>query len=550
MGFFALAKPKNEPGAAWPAIMVGMIAAFGGILYGYDTGTISGIQGMPYWIKQFFPGLNEGVDYRIEPGSLRVDAGEISLIVSILSVGTFVGALLAGILADFAGRKWGLILSAGIPFNLGVILQVAATERSLFNAGRFFAGLGVGLVSVQVPMYQSETLPAWIRGFVVGSYQLCITIGLLLAALVNYGTQDRTDSGSYRIPLAIQFAWSIILCGGMLMLPETPRFLIKKGKSEKAMESLKFLRRLELGHPALIQEHQEIHANYQYEKSLGKASYIGCFKGSVGKRLLTGVVLQCLQQLVGINFIFYYGTSYFQSRGATSLPSPFILQVITNVVNVVSTFPGLYAIDKLGRRPVLLAGALGMGISQYIVSACGVSTNLQNAASVAAQFAFICIYISFFASTFGPAAWVVTGEIFPLKTRAKCLSMTTAANWFFNWLLAFITPYLTGADYADLGPNIFWIWGGFCWIAVAFVWFMIYETKNLTLEQVNELYDHTSKAWRSKNVRPEVALADVGMRGENQGGSISDIAAEQEHKRGSVAGHDIHRHMIEQREKV
>lgn len=155
-------------------------------------------------------------------------------------------------------------------------------------------------------MYQSETLPAWIRGFVVGSYQLCITIGLLLAALVNYGTQDRTDSGSYRIPLAIQFAWSIILCGGMLMLPETPRFLIKKGKSEKAMESLKFLRRLELGHPALVQEHQEIHANYQYEKSLGKASYIDCFKGSVGKRLLTGMVLQCLQQLVGINFIFYY----------------------------------------------------------------------------------------------------------------------------------------------------------------------------------------------------------------------------------------------------
>lgn len=155
-------------------------------------------------------------------------------------------------------------------------------------------------------MYQSETLPAWIRGFVVGSYQLCITIGLLLAALVNYGTQDRTDSGSYRIPLAIQFAWSIILCGGMFMLPETPRFLIKKGHSEKAMKSLKFLRRLDEGHPALIQEHQEIYSNYQYEKSLGTASYIDCFKGSVGKRLLTGVVLQCLQQLVGINFIFYY----------------------------------------------------------------------------------------------------------------------------------------------------------------------------------------------------------------------------------------------------
>lgn len=129
-----------------------------------------------------------------------------------------------------------------------------------------------------------------------------------------------------------------------------------------------------------------------------------------------------------------------------------------------------------------------MGVSQYIVAACGVATTLSNDASVIAQFVFICTYIFFFASTFGPGAWVVTGEMFPLRARAKGLSMTTAANWFFNWLLAFITPYLTAPQYANLGSNIFWIWGGFCWISVVFVFFMIYETKNLTLEQVNELY--------------------------------------------------------------
>ena len=123
----------------------------------------------------------------------------------------------------------------------------------------------------------------------------------------------------------------------------------------------------------------------------------------------------------------YYGTSYFQQQDSP-LPDAFILQVITNVVNVVSTFPGLYAIDKLGRRPILLIGALGMGICQYVVGACGVATSLTNGSSAQAQFAFICIYIFFFASTFGPAAWVVTGEIFPLKVRAKCLSMATASN--------------------------------------------------------------------------------------------------------------------------
>ena len=155
-------------------------------------------------------------------------------------------------------------------------------------------------------MYQSESLPKWIRGFVVGCYQLCITIGLLLASLVNYGTENRLDSGSYRIPLAIQFAWALILCGGLFVLPETPRFLIKSGKPERAKKSLSFLRRLSVDDPALLAEFEEIYASYEYEKSLGTVSYIELFRGTIGKRVFTGVTLQSLQQLVGVNFIFYY----------------------------------------------------------------------------------------------------------------------------------------------------------------------------------------------------------------------------------------------------
>lgn len=129
-----------------------------------------------------------------------------------------------------------------------------------------------------------------------------------------------------------------------------------------------------------------------------------------------------------------------------------------------------------------------MGVCQYVVAACGAATPITNDSSVIAQFCFICFYIFFFASTFGPGAWVVTGELFPLKVRAKCLAATTAANWFFNWLLAYITPYLEDQDEANLGSNVFWIWGGFCWIAFLFIYFFIYETKNLTLEEVSELY--------------------------------------------------------------
>merc|ERR1711959_210977 len=175
--------------------------------------------------------------------------------------------------------------AAGVVFNLGVILQTAATSQPLFIAGRFFAGLGVGLVSALIPMYQSETSPKWIRGTIVEAYQLAITIGLFLAAIVNNSTKDRNDSGSYRIPVAVQFAWSLILVVGLIFLPETPRYLIKRDKYDKAAVSLGKLRRLPIDHPSIIEELNEVQANHLYEMSLGKATYLDCCKGTVGKRL-------------------------------------------------------------------------------------------------------------------------------------------------------------------------------------------------------------------------------------------------------------------------
>lgn len=228
-----------------------------------------------------------------------------------------------------------------------------------------------------VPLYQSETSPKWIRGTIVGTYQLAITIGLFLAAIVNNATKNRNDTGAYRIPIAVQFAWSLILVGGLLVLPETPRYLIKQDKLEKvricnpvhgkriaderkqAASALGKLRRLDPTHPAVVEELAEVEANHRYEMSIGKASYIDCFKGTVGKRLATGCGLQALQQLTGVNFIFYYGTQYFTNAG---FENPFIISVITNTVNVVSTFPGLYLVEKMGRRNLLLMGAIGRRI--------------------------------------------------------------------------------------------------------------------------------------------------------------------------------------------
>jgi len=268
----------------------------------------------------------------------------------------------------------------------------------------------------------------------------------------------------------------------------------------------------------MIEELAEIESNYQFELSLGKASYLDCFRtaGSIRKRLITGCLLQSLRQLTGINFIFYYGTQFFKNSG---IKNAFVITMITSAVNVGSTIPGLYAIDKWGRRPMLFWGAVGMAVSQLIVAATGVTSTAQNsdgvvyATNIAGQkaaIAFVCIFIFFFASTWGPIAWVVTGEIFPLKVRAKCLSMTTASNWLLNWAIAYSTPYLVdyGSGNANLQSNIFWIWFGCCFLCIAFVYFMIYETKGLTLEEIDELYDEVKVARKSVHWHPTIKFRD------------------------------------------
>ncbi|KAL6365760.1 hypothetical protein LRP88_00335 [Fusarium phalaenopsidis] len=480
MGIFrkaSLSRPEGEAGKTWPAIAMGFFVAFGGVLFGYDTGTISGILAMPYWQRLFSTGY---VDPNGEP---NITTAQESTIVSILSAGTFFGALSTALFSDYLGRRPGLIIACWI-FNLGVVLQTIATAIPMFSAGRFFAGFGVGLVSATIPLYQSETAPKWIRGAIVGAYQ--------------------NDTGSYRIPVAVQFAWSLVLFFGMLVLPETPRFLIKKNQPEKAALWLGRIRRLPSDHPAAQAELAEIQASHEYEKSLGQVSYLDCFRLPLLKRQLTGMAIQALQQLSGVNFVFYYGTKYFQNSG---ISNGFIISMVTSAINVASTVPGMYAIDRWGRRPLLLWGAIGMCVSQLIVAVCGTVSTGQNAstgeifvknmAGQKASVAFVCIYIFFFASTWGPLPWVVNGEIFPLTARAKGISMSVATNWLLNWAIAFSTPYLVnyGEGYANLQSKIFFVW--------VFRW-----------KKWSFLYDEVSVASKSVHWKPSATMVQI------QGGQV------------------------------
>lgn len=194
--------------------------------------------------------------------------------------------------------------------------------------------------------------------------------------------------------------------------------------------------------PVVEIELNEIRAQLKHEEELGESSYLDCFRHTENKilfRTLSGIFLQAFQQLTGINFIFYYGTTFFQRSG---IKNPFLISIATGIVNVFMTLPGMWGVEKFGRRTLLLVGAAGMCVCEFLVAIIGVTISVENQSGQKALIALVCIYIAFFASTWGPIAWVVTGEIFPLNVRAKAMSMSVASNWLWNF----------GIGYASMSP--------------------------------------------------------------------------------------------------
>ncbi|KAL1894778.1 glucose transporter [Ceratocystis pirilliformis] len=490
-------KPDNVAGSSMPAIVIGLFVASGGILFGYDTGTINGVMVMSAFLKRFSTGSTD------ENGIPDLTTHQSSLLVAILSAGTFVGALLGAPMADHWGRRLSMLIGAGV-FCIGGIMQVCASAIPLLLAGRFIAGVGVGAISLLVPLYQSEMAPKWIRGTLVFTYQLAITIGLLIASIVNILTESMEGPSAYRIPFGLQLLWAAILSAGLSVLPETPRYLIKRGDISTALISLSRLRRLDATHPTIIDELQEIVANHEYELTLGDDSYLELFRGSphLGRRTLTGCFLQAIQQLTGVNFIMYYSISFFDGAGITN---PYLKSLIINIVNTVSTIPGLFVIEAWGRRKLLIVGAFGMATCQLLIASftTAAGDDLKSAAQTI-LIVFCSLYIFFFAASWGPVTWVVTSEIYPLKVRAKAMSLSTASNWLLNFIIAYCIPFMVGegTDSAQIGPKVFFLWGAFCIVAIVFVWCMVYETSKISLEQIDEMYERVDFAWNSVDFEP------------------------------------------------
>jgi len=226
-----------------------------------------------------------------------------------------------------------------------------------------------------------------------------------------------------------------------------------------------------------------------------------------------------MQQLTGINFIFYYGVVFFTQLG--SISNPFLISLVTTLVNVLSTPLSFWMVERFGRRNLLIIGGSGMVISQYITGIIGATAGkahvhadgsiTYNKSATSAMIAFICINIFMFATTWGPCAWIVIGEVFPLPIRSRGVGLSTASNWFWNCIIAIITPYLMGVKYANLSTNIFFMWGSLCIVSVLFAFFLVPETKGLSLEQVDRMMEEVTPRKSRGWVPHSTFAAEMGL---------------------------------------
>ncbi|KAJ6789917.1 hypothetical protein PWT90_08122 [Aphanocladium album] len=502
------------------AILLGATTSIGGFLFGYDTGQISGMLLFDDFKKRFATHEDDG-SYEWKP-ILQ------SLLVSLMSIGCLFGALSGAYTADWWGRRRSMSFGVAV-FIVGNILQITAINSWIhMMMGRFVAGLGVGNLSVGVPMFQAESSPREIRGAVVASYQLMITIGILVANIVNYAVRGIEDSdASWRIVIGIGICLSLPLGIGIMCVPESPRWLASRGEWDGARHSLARLRgkKNDPTNAVIEDDLREMKEILQKESQVGQGSWLECFSMATSTpkvlyRTLLGIGIHFLQQWSGINYFFYYGATVFESAG---VQDPILTQLILGAVNVVMTFYGLYVVEKYGRRWPLFIGALWQAVWLLVFASLGTANPPETHKSTGIMMIVsACMFIASFAGTWGPMAWVVIGETFPLRTRAKQASLATAGNWLGNFMIGFLTPLAT----SGIGYAFGFVFFGTNLAAALLVYFFLYESRTLSLENVDLMYGQKElKAWTSSkwvppgyvNRRLRVGQADLSKQDEGRG---------------------------------
>ncbi|KAJ6018307.1 hypothetical protein N7451_001686 [Penicillium sp. IBT 35674x] len=463
-------KPMNPvvdtpiPRITLKSLTMALFVSMGGLLFGYDTGQISGFQDMDNYLRRY----GQYID-----GSWGLTDVRAGLIVGMLSIGTLVGALVGAPLADFLGRKWSITLW-NMVLIIGLIVQISSPSGHWYQmvVGRTVTGLGVGACSLL----------------------LFVTLGIFLAYCINLGTNTMDGTAQWRITLGLTFLFALILGGGMALFPESPRFEFRHGKVESCQKTLASLYGVPENHVRILEEMDEIREQFEAESGDQKwHEFITAPR--MFYRIVLGMALQSLQQLTGSNYFFYYGTTIFEGAG---ISNSFITQVILGAVNFGTTFGGLYVVENFGRRKSLIFGAIWMFVMFMIFASIGHFVldieNPENTPGAGKGMIVVaCFFIAGYAMTWGPMIWAIVAELFPSKYRAKGMALATASNWAWNFLISFFTVFITNAIDFAYG----YVFAGCLFVATFVVYFFVIEGKGRTLEELDYMYVQKVKPWKS-----------------------------------------------------
>jgi SP family arabinose:H+ symporter-like MFS transporter len=452
-------------------LTITLVASLGGFLFGFDIVVVSGV--MPLLNKQF-----------------ALTSSETGLFVSSALIGCIIGVLLSGEISDRLGRKKPLLITAAL-FGLSAIGCAIMPSLPGVTISRLIGGIGIGIASNIVPLYISEIAPAAIRGRLVTYYQFALTFGILVAFLSNAALLKAADptitSGLasifnaevWRGMLAVGIIPSILFFIGLLMVPESPRWLFGKGRTEEGVAIISSI---------TGQSATDIHIEQSKIKTpLEKASYKELFAPNMRRALLIGIMLPLFSQFSGINAIMYYGPSILSAAGV-SVDNALLGQIVFGVANMLFTLIAVWKVDSWGRRPLYLYGTAGATIALVLTGICFYFGATQSI------WTLVCLlgFLACFAFSIGPLKFVVASEIFPNAIRGRALAISIMVMWIADTIVGYVTPILL----EQFGSSVtFWVYGAFCAIAFVFVYKLLPETKGKSLEEIEN-------DWKEKEEAP------------------------------------------------
>ncbi|KAL4062757.1 general substrate transporter [Scleroderma yunnanense] len=504
--------------------LTAIFASLGGL-----CGVFSGVLSM----KSFDSRMASAVD----------NTGTKGWLVAVLELGAWFGVLCTGYLADKLSRKYTIVLAVFV-FCVGVVVQTTAFRPSSIYAGRFVTGMGVGSLSMAVPLYK-QLAPPEVRGSLVALQQLAITFGIMVSFWIDYGTNYIGGTGhtqseaAWRIPLALQLVPALILGSGILFMPFSPRWLVNQGRDDEALQVLSKARGLSANSDLVQIEFLEIKAQYLFEKEtsalrfpqfqdgtfssnfkLGLYDYLSLIRTrTLLYRVTVGSLTMFFQQWTGVNAILYYAPSIFTELGLTGNTTSLLATGVVGIVMFLATIPAVIYVDQIGRKPVLISGAFIMAGCHLIVAILtGLFHNSWDTHKSAgwAACAMVWIFSIAFGYSWGPCCWILVAEIWPLSIRGKGISIAASANWMNNFIVGQVTPTMM----THLGFGTFVFFGAFSFLGGVFVALFVPETKGLTLEEMDDVFGDSEGLGAADQERQNEIASRIGLTAHFEGKEV------------------------------